>query len=249
MAIPFNATATKKGLIQLIERRLGFADAFISGDTTRLARWTADINIAIDKAFHIIFGADGRWQYDDSNHTDYPIINTDIVASQRDYSFTTDANSNVILDIHKVLYRSSTTAPYVELFPVDVQQDPEWRVSSLADGLETTGQPTHYDKTANGIFLDPVPSANVTKGLKVYINREGHYFSTTDTTETAGFAGLYHEYLAVEPMYRFAVDKGLRNVNILAVEVEKLEKAITDYYSRRDKHDTTIIRNEPITYE
>lgn len=249
MSIAFSNTTTKKGLIQMIEQSLGFPDAYISGDTTRLAQWTASINIALDKVFHIIFSSDGKWQFDDRNHTDYPIITTNIVASQRDYSFTVDENSNIILTIARVFYRSSTTTPYYELFPVDVQSDTESEISTFADGMNAEGQPTKYDKTATGIFLDMIPPSAVTSGLKIYISREGSYFLTTDTTKAPGFAGLYHEYLVLEPAYRYARANNLVVKETLKRDVLEMEKQITDFYSRRAKDERAVLSPEFLEYE
>ena len=68
-------------------------------DSTRysVANKTADVNLELDETYGLIFSAGGTWQFDDSNHGDYPIITTDIVASQRDYSFTEDEQGTLIL--------------------------------------------------------------------------------------------------------------------------------------------------------
>ena len=63
------------------------------------AKKTVAVNVALDEALAIIFQQGGMWQFDDKNHTEDPIIITDLVADQRDYHFTTDEQSNVILDV------------------------------------------------------------------------------------------------------------------------------------------------------
>lgn len=235
-------------MIQRLEQELGFPDAYISGDATRLKFWTGSINLALDKAFHIIFKADGRWQFDDGNHTTYPILTGNLVDGQRDYSFTADSDSNLILDIQRVFVRTSSSQPYYEVFPTDVQSAPEGEISSFVDGLNTEGVPYTYDKTATGIFLDPIPSANVTAGLKVYVSREGSYFLTSDTTKTPGFAGLYHEYLVLEPCYRYARANNLQNKETLKRDILELERKIEQFYSRRDKHQRPIMTPAKINY-
>ena len=236
--------------MQRIEQELGFPEDYITGDTTRRTQWAGSINLALDKAFHIIFGADGKWQFDDSNHTDYPIITTNLVDGQRSYAFTTDGSTpaNLILDIARVFIRTSTTTGYFEIFPTDVQSAPEGEISQFVDGLNTEGVPYHYDKTANGIFLDPIPNANVTSGLKIYISREGSYFTEASTTKTPGFAGLYHEYLVLEPAYRYARANNLTNREVLKRDVLEMEKAITKYYSRRAKDERFIMKMKRILY-
>lgn len=241
MSLAYSDTTNKDGVLQRIEQELGFADGYITGDSTRLKFWTGSVNLALDHAFHLIFGADGRWQFDDQNHTDYPIITTNIVATQRDYAFTTDSNSNLILDIHKVLYRKSTTDPYYELIPVDAQSGSDAQVSQLTDGLDNQAHPSKYDKTANGIFLGTVPPDSITNGLKIYINREGSYFTTSDTTKTAGFAGLYHQILVLEPCYRYARIKRMPSAEQFKRDLKELEANMIEYYGRRDRHERKVL--------
>jgi hypothetical protein len=90
-------------------------------------------------------------------------------------------------------------------------------------------------KNANGIFLDPIPNYNRTGGIKVYISREGSYFTTSDTTKKPGFAGLFHEYLALRPSYQYAFRNSLDNRNILKAEMQEMEMAIMEYYKLREK--------------
>lgn len=250
MSLQFNKTSgDRRGIIQRIEQKLGFPATHISGDSTRLAQFTGIVNMALDNAFHLIFKADGRWQFDDNNHTTYPILTIDLVDGQRDYSFTADADSNLILSIDRVFLRMSTSEPYYEIFPRDVQTDAEGEISGFVDGLNTEGRPQTYDKTATGIFLDPIPNASVTAGLKVYVNREGSYFATDSTTKTPGFAGLYHDYLAIWAAYDYALANRLDAQETLKRDMLEMEEKITDFYSRRDFHDRPGMTMEPVTYE
>lgn len=249
MSLAYSDTTNKDGILQRIEQELGFPDAYISGDSTRLKFWTGSINKAIDSAFHIIFKADGKWQFDDGGHTTYPILTGNLVDGQRDYSFTADSDSNLILDIQRVFVKTSSSAPYYEIFPVDVQSAPENEISGFVDGQNTEGAPQSYDKTATGIFLNPIPNASVAAGLKVYVNREGSYFLTSDTTKTPGFAGLYHEYLVLEPCYRYARANNLQNKETLKRDVLELEARIQEFYSKRDRHERTVLTGEFNEYE
>ena len=248
MSIAYSDTSNKDGILQRIEMELGFTDGFITGNATRLAQWTGSVNLAIDKVFHIIFSADGRWQFDDRNHTDYPELTANLVASQRDYPFTTDDNSNFILAIHKVAILPSATATrYVELTPVDALNDDNSPI--VENDTSITGVPDSYDKTANGIFLDPIPSYSATNGLKLFISREGSYFTTSDTTKYPGFAGLYHEYLVLEPAYRYARANRLDVQETLKRDLLEMERQIIEYYSRRNKDERFVLSGEPISFE
>ena len=110
-----------------------------------VAEKTADENLALDKVTGIIFTSSGRWQYDDTNHEDYPIITTNLTSGQRDYTFTTDEQGNLILDIYRVMVKNRDGVFY-EIYPVDQQSDE--MTDGFWDGQNTEGTPTRYDKTA-----------------------------------------------------------------------------------------------------
>ena len=231
MSLPFNDTANRKGIVQLYERELGLDAAAVSGNTTKLKDLTADVNIAFDDYVSIAIRSSGTWQFDDSNQTDFPIITTNLVSGQRSYLFTTDEQSNLILDIYRVLVADSS-GRFSEVDAVDAQTGPD---AGFWDGQDTGGTPVKYDKTANGIFLDPIPNYNYTNGLKVYINREASYFTYTDTTKKPGVPGLHHKYFYLRPAEEYARRKNLANYPQLREERMLLEREIETYFSERPR--------------
>ena len=228
MSLQFSDTTNKSGIIQVIERYCKFVDGWISGNASRLKEFTSEVNIALDYVWTCIFKVGGTWQFDDSNHTDYPIITTNLVSGQRDYAFTTDENSNLILDIYRVVV-AQPDGTLKEITPVDAQSGD---YSGFYDGLNIGGTPSKYDKTANGIFLDAIPNYTIANGIKVYINREGSYFLTSDTTKKAGFAGIFHELLALIPAFKYAPEVELKRIEGRMV---KMESDLKDYYGKREK--------------
>lgn len=227
MSLQFSDTTNRRGIIELIDDILGT-------DSTQYstAKKTRDINLALDEVMAMIFEVGGTWQYDDSNHTDYPIITTNIVSGQRDYPFTVDGTSNLILDVYRVLVADSN-GDFRDITPVDVSSGDA--SPNFTDGSNTTGLPNAYDKLGNSIFLDPIPDYNYTNGLKVYINRESSYFTTTDTTKKPGFAGIFHEYLALLPAYKYARDNSMAIANSLKNDVLEMQNRIKDYYKKRER--------------
>lgn len=234
MSLQFNDTTNKNGIVQLIDANCGIKStntlAYPIEDKTR------DIDLALTNAIEIALRSSGTWKFDDSNHTDYPIITTNLVSGQRDYSFTSDENGNLILDIYKVFIKDSS-GTYQEIYPIDVEMagDSNTNTSSFTDGQNLGGVPYRYDKQANGIFLDPVPNYNSTAGIKVYISREGSFFTSADTTKKAGIAGTLHEYLATYPTYLYHLRNESPNVDRWRNEVDRWEKKISEYYSKRNK--------------
>lgn len=238
MSLQFSDTTNKSGIVQLIDFKCkSNSISYPIEDKTR------DINLALDYTFDLIFNSGGRWQFDDSNHTDYPFITTNLVQGQRDYTFTTDEQGNLILDIYKVMVKNEQGI-YVEVYPVDQQSDKD--MTGFWDGQNQTGLPYRYDKTANGIFLDFIPSYSSNAGLKIFINREGSYFTKTDTTKKPGFAGIFHEFLALRPSYQYAYINGLDNVNFIKNEMIEMEEKIKKHYRDRSKDEQRIISTEEV---
>jgi len=210
-----------------------------------LADKVLDINVALDDAIDIAIKSCGIGQVDDTNNTDYPIITTDLVLGQRDYSYTQDQTGNLVLDIYKVMIMNSSGV-YEEIPQVDMQS--QRGTESFYDGLNVTGQPTCYDRTGNGIIFDVIPNYNATAGLKMFINREGSYFTVSDTTKKPGIDGRLHEYLVVSPACKFAQRNSLNNEQLLYNRKLLLEKKISEVYSKKDRGVRKILSKKPINF-
>lgn len=253
MSFEFSKTSDNSGLAQNYEREIGANFGDVTGNTAKLQEFTSLTRLAFDFFWNIALPASGTWQLDDSNHTKYPIITFNLIASQRDYSFTVDEQSNLILDIYRVFILTSATATtYVEIFPTDAQSNIE--TTGFTDGENTEGVPYHYDKTANGIFLDPIPSYAATNGLKIYLNREGSYFATTDTTKKPGVPGVLHAYWFLKPAAEYARRNNLANAPRLAQEILKWEGVngsgglIRQYFANRARDERHIMTPKRILY-
>jgi hypothetical protein len=218
-----------------------------------LAVKARDINLAALKLQMIAIQAEGKFQVDDANHTKDPVLTCDLIASQRDYHFSQDEQDNYILDIYKVMVKDAGGS-WVEMGRIDQQKEDgvDNLVAQMLNGADATGTPVRYDKSWNGIFLDPVPSYSWRtteegeQGLKLWVNREHSYFISTDTTKVLGFGHAYHEYLALRPSYVRAMRKGLFNKNDLKRDVLEMEADIKKYFSRRAKDEQLRITPQSI---
>jgi hypothetical protein len=238
MSLAFNATDTLKGLVQMYEREIGATRGTVSGNTNLLKEFAADANLAIDDYTAIAIQVSGTWKFDDQNHTDYPEMTTNLVQGQRDYQFVTDENGNIILDIFKV-YVKETGGAYREIDPVDPDSED---LTTFTNGLGATGNASKYDKTANVIRLDLLPTANVTDGLKVSINREASYFTSADTTKKPGFPGVHHKYFYLKPALDYARRNTLTSYPRIEGELMKAEQEIKEYFNRRARDERQALR-------
>jgi hypothetical protein len=238
MSIQFSDTTTKKGLVQFFEKEVGFEYGDVSNDADMLAAFTADVNEAIDDYVALAIPASGKWQFDDTNHTKYPIITTNLVAGQRDYSFLLDEQNNMILDIYRV-YVKDENGTYNLIDPVDRQSGSD--VAPMYDGLEVQGVPYRYDKTANGIFLDSVPSYSISAGLKIEIAREGSYFVSSDTTKKPGVP-VEHKYFYLKPALKKARINNLASYDKILKEIEDCESKIIRHFGNRARDERPVMR-------
>lgn len=226
----YNDTTNKLGIIQKCETTLFGDDGYgqITGNANRLYQFAERINRAQDRLVFLLMTADGRWQYDDTNYTDYGIATTNIVSGQKDYTFNVSH-----LEIEKVLiYQGASVTSYKLIDPID-QNDPD--ATGYLENISTNvGLPIRYDKRANSIFLDPTPNYNSTAGLKIYFKRGPSYFLYSDTTTVPGFASIFHGFLAIHASAHYALDRTMKNAGNLFELLAKEEKAIKEFYSQRN---------------
>ena len=230
----FSNTTDRDGLIELIERDTNTQSTTSSSYSLKVK--TNDVNEALSHFFLLAIKAGGRFQVDDTNQVDLPVITTDLVASQDNYTFLVDSSTpaNQILDVRKVRIKDSN-GNWKTLTQVD-------RETFDINSYTSESLPEYFDLTGNSIILYPTPNYNSTNGLEFYISRTPSYFVSTDTTKEPGIPKLFHSYLHFRPSYIYAMIKGLPQAKWLQVEVEKMENAITEYYSRRNRTEKPGLR-------
>jgi hypothetical protein len=221
----FSDTTGNTGILQRVRKMARV-------DSTQLPTVNV-VNSANDRLDMIMsygLGADGLFQLDDSNHTKLPIGTTNLVADQSDYSFLTDEQGNRILNIYRVDALDSSGI-YRELKSIDETQI----VGALDEFRKTSGLPQYYDKIADNIVrLYPAPISSVSSGLKFYFHRAPSYFTATDTTKQPGFANVLHRGFVIQGAYDAALTLGLENLSYLAVELEKENQVMEDYFAQRN---------------
>lgn len=216
-----------------------FSDSTNNGGIVEEARWlvganstsypikdlTRNVNRWLDKAVALIIPASGTWQFDDSNYTDYPIATTALVSGQEDY--TLEASH---LRIERVEIKNES-GDWTRLKQIDRTEIK----TALSEFAEEDGDPIYYDVSANSIKLYPAPDYSQSSSLKVFFQRKGSYFETTDTTKEPGFAEIFHRYLSLGAAYDYALKNRVTNKDEIKVELLEMEKDIQNFYSRRNR--------------
>jgi hypothetical protein len=224
----------------MCERLCGFADAGISGDSTKLSQFTASINRAYGSVISWIFKVDGRWHWDDSNQTDFPISTTTLIANQRDYTLPA-----ALLHIRQVEILN-TAGDY---YTLDFMSDDDYRLRNNKE-QEDAGIPTHYYLLGNSVFIYPKTTssfATLSAGIRLTYDRYADYFTTADTTQAPGFAEPFHKILAYIASAEYCLSNDMPRQNTLEMEVygssikRGLKYDLESYYSLRNNEDRKII--------
>lgn len=217
----FNESTNNSGIVQEVWE--------LSGTDTNsypLKSVTRNVNNWLKLVQSWILGADGRFQYDDSNYTDLPIATTDLVSGQDNYSF-----DSTWLEIIKVeAAQDSTVSVWNVLKPFDVND-----VYNYSEFQKNSGVPSFYDVIGSSVILKPASNFNATAGLKFYFKRKASEFASTDTTKEPGFASPYHRILSLGAAYDYCMSNSVRNPQGLRNEIEVLKQELLKHYSRRDK--------------
>lgn len=229
MSLQFNDTSSaKNGLVQECESLI-FGDSGygrISGDANLLATFTRYINSGLNRVTSLILQADGRWEWDDNNNTDYPIATASLVADQKDYQLAVSHLKIIRVEV------KDEDGNWHLINPIDQADVYD---QSLTDFLKTAGSPLYYDKVADSLFLYPSPDYSQAASLKLYFQRPPSYFETTDTDKVPGFNSLYHRLVALIASRDYALMKTLGSSKSLVDLVIQGEQDLSDNYSLRNK--------------
>lgn len=253
MAMPFNDTTGKTGVIQQCELHTGLGDGAISGNATLLAEFTALVNQWYVKIVTIIIAAQTDWDWDDigtadgssPTQTTYPIATTPMVASQRDYQFTAALKLMKIKRVD-VTYDGTNWYPATEFDTGSFGTATSWNGQGnigLGNDAALDGQyfsditVPYYKVQANSIFIYPMATASqVTAGaqIRVEFTREPSYFATTDTTKTVGFDTAWHPLIAIGPSYQWTKIHAPSIAAGLAGDIADFEARMREYYPMKD---------------
>jgi len=225
----YSDTSGLSGIIQEEERLTGLGYTGISSSTNNLKEFTSLNNIESSKIWHLIFTSNGNWTYDDGNQSDLPFGATDLVSGTSKYALPEGA-----LVVKRIEIKDAN-GTWFRLDPITLEE-----IGTKGNFLTDSGTSNYYTLTGNTIELFPAPNYNSTGGLKVFFERESVAFTTSDTTETPGFASPYHSIIAIGGALAWLKTKlnsqfAVQQINILTQDYLKMEKAIKEYYGLRFK--------------
>lgn len=216
----FSNTTSLDGIVQGIDFEVQTND-----NTYGVKDKTRNVNRGLDRFIYLATSADNKWQFDDTNHTNAPVATADIVADQKDYTF-----SDEFLIVTR-LETKDTSGNWRVLPQID-----ERETSTAYEELQkTSATPTSYDVRGKQIYLFPPSDTNVTGGLRVFFQRKPSYMDSGDTVKEPGIPLQFHEYLILYASHVYAQAKGLPVKNDLFTRIQVMEQAITNHFRKRNE--------------
>ncbi len=209
----------------------------VDADTTSYTAATLlrRINQAYEQIVGLLINADGRWNFDDSNYTDFPTGTYTLVNSQERYSFNDKFLQLVEVSVKNKngdfqILRSIDQKEYSDLVP-------------LAEAYETDGMPRFYDKVSEDtIDLLPAPdngvSVTLTNGLKIKFKRTADLFTSAEVTtgtKEPGFASPWHMILAYMAALPYAQSYKKDRVALIEAKIQQMKAELIKHYGRREK--------------
>jgi len=178
-----------------------------------------------------IWDADYVWEFDDSNRTDLPIYEADIVNGQQDYELPSIARR---IDMVSVL---TSDGDYQRLTPLDKSQldiDP-------SEFYSEDGFPMYYDMIGRSMFLYPAPSTDdvtATNGLKIYLKRGIQAFAITDTATEPGFDSNFHRIISLGCAYDKSIADSVDEISQIKVNrikglLDESKEELQKFYAGR----------------
>lgn len=229
MSISFSDSGTDTGIVQQVRKLMR-----VDSSQWPTANIVASVNNWLDTVTGYAIGADKRFQWDDTNHTELPEGTMASVSGQSDYSFLTDEQGNTIITLTGISRLDSATGYYIPLDLVD-RNDP---TVDLATFGAVSGVPTMYDKIADNIIrLNFKPTASTSAYFKFFFQRTPSYFVAGDATKVPGVPSLLHRGFVIAAAYDGALTLGLQNLQALGVERQIEERKMTTYFADRNRDD------------
>ena len=211
--------------IKNIDERITFLTG-LGTDIYLPAERLLSINKYYDQLHSIILESQDEWDFDDSNSTDLPIANTDLLANIGIYH------------LPETLYRLNKVeinygSGFIKANPIDLN---ETGLSESEVLSRATSDNPFYRIFGQTIKLYPTPTSEVTDGLQLYYDREVAEFTSAEVatgTKKPGLDRLWHDYIALGASVDAGLKYSLTNLTSLETKLQDMENRIRKYYGQK----------------
>ena len=214
-------------LIQACESYCGLGDGGISSDSLLLKEFTRHINEANSRVWDMIFSSYGGWQFEDANQDDLPAASITLTSGQTSYPLPEDAVTVRGIEV------KDTAGIWTQLQPITEEMIRQYQ--AMGEFYKTSGTPLYYQLVGQSVRIFPASNYTQASSFKVFYDRSMVAFSSTDTTATPGFAGIYHGILPVLASIQFLLYKKPDSITLNKLQNEALvyESKLKSFYLPR----------------
>ena len=244
----YNAT-TKQGICQEIDRLCDTDDT----SYPRLDK-TSRVNESMEELVGDIITADGTYQYDDTNYTDFPRGKGNLVEGQEQYTFSAEY---LQIEFIEVLNKAGTVYEKIKTIDnVDLGgMSPQQYFGTDSSGNPAKGQVQYYDPVGDSVIFYPAPTSDnhtLTNGFRIWFKRKPQAFTAVSTTATdstePGLPSSYHVILAYMASIPYCGIYKKDRVPFLVKKVDEMKKGILRYYGLRERDRKKKITLKKILY-
>jgi hypothetical protein len=200
-------------------------------NTTRYtnSQRATDLTIGLDKVVTMILDSQDDSDYDDPNHPDFPIFESDLIAGQRDYTF---AVGDGVLQYKEVEISWDGVRGYKAQRMDRSQFDFSTMNEADVDALFSKEVPV-YDIEGNSVMIYPRPTESVGK-IQVRTSRDVTPVTSTELatgTKVLGIDRAYHYMVILHATLQRYIE-----MNIAGNKLERVQRELNDYEVRLRKH-------------
>lgn len=190
------------------------------------------LNAWYQKIASMILDSQDDWDWDDTNRNTEAIVTKSMVANQ---NYVSLAVSDAIIKVKRVevTYDGST---WHEAGRFDIGQT-GWPTDTTSVNQDFSTDQPYYDQRGLYVYLYPIPTSNVTNGVKIWVSREPTEFTSSDlTTGTAkpGFDTAFHPMMALGPAFEWTEAKGMPRAASVGAELADYEARLRRQYSTKN---------------
>lgn len=205
-------------------------------NTTRYtnAQRATDLTIALDKVVTMILDSQDDADFDDPNHGDFPILETDLVSGQRDYTF---AISDDVLQYKEVeISWDGTTYYKAQRLDRSLQPYPTGN-DTLLDSNYSKESPA-YDIEGSSVMIYPRSGATDTGKVFVRVSRNVTPISSSELTTGTKVLGIdraFHYMVVLLATQQRFFEKNIAGNKLQRImnEIEDYEVRLRKQYSRK----------------
>ena len=213
------------------------------------------LNTSLDEVHADILSSEDGWDFDDKNGTDFPILTTDLVANQQDYSLPVNqtGSNDDIVRIQRVETKMSNRFYKAEPFDQGERGRSIAETTDLAnDFVESAPK---YDTLNGSILLYPIPTQDVTGGLKIWIQRSLANFVEADLSSASKFFGFdrqFHELIPLKVALSYMIvrkpNEG-NKITSISNRIIVLTEKMKEWYGSKQEDREIVIKGAFVDYD